>query len=238
MQAFAVVEQFDVLEQVLPDLFDIGIGFMVDLFLLQARKKTFHRSVIVRTARRTHGRHNAEIIRHVAIPSTAVLRAAIRMVNKILMCTSVSHGISESVLHKLRIYILADGITDNLPVKQVQNHGQVHPAEISADIRDITAPELIQSRWIEVSLEFVLRIETIALTRLARFELLDYNRVQSVLAHDAAKLVLIDFDLAIIQSPEKFCTAKLSFKLIKGITDYFYKPQFPLSSLVAFIFLP
>lgn len=172
-----------------------------------------------------------------AITSAAVLRAAIRMENQAILQTSVRHGISKGVLLKFRVNALADGITDNLPVKQVQDHCQVNPAETGADVRDVAAPELIHRSGIEVSLEFIFRIEAITLARLARLELLDDNRIEAILTHDATKLVLVDFDTATIQSPKKFCTAKLSFKLLKSFPNCLNKLQFPKFPFVAFIFL-
>ncbi len=67
----------------------------------------FHCGIVIRAAGSAHGRRYPKFIKHMAITSAAVLRAAIRMENQAILQTSVRHGISKGVLHKFRVYHLA-----------------------------------------------------------------------------------------------------------------------------------
>ena len=121
MQTLAVVEQFDVLEDVLPDFVHACVASTIDQLLLQAGEEALHRGVVIRAARRAHRRFYAKVIKHIAIPAAAVLRAAIPVENEVLVLAAV-------------------------------NHGQVNPAKVCADIRDIATPELVKPKWRKLTL--------------------------------------------------------------------------------------
>ena len=105
MQALAIVEQLYVLENVLADLVYVGVGPTIDQFLLQAGEEALHRGIVVWATRRTHGGRYAIVVKHIAIPTAAVLRTAIRVENKVFVLAAICHGIpllSNSTMVQIR----------------------------------------------------------------------------------------------------------------------------------------
>ena len=92
VQTLAVVEQFDVLEDVLPDFVHACVASTIDQLLLQAGEEALHRGVVIQAARRAHRRLYAKVIKHIAIPAAAVLRSAIRVENKVFVLAAVNHS--------------------------------------------------------------------------------------------------------------------------------------------------
>src|SRR3990172_3630791 len=153
----AVVEAFDVSE-------DVGLGFnpgmvilKVDLLTFQGAEETLHRGVVITITCVTHADLHAVSRQQALVSHTGILTAAIRMMQQTCGRSAVLHGHLISLLHQDAFQGFVHRPTDDFPGEEIQDRRQIQPAFGCRDEGDVAQPFLIGGLGLEVSMQQIRR---------------------------------------------------------------------------------
>src|SRR4030067_43749 len=128
MATCAVVEAFDVNE-------DVGLGFnpgivilKVDLLTFQGAEETLHRGVVITVPGATHADLHPVSRQQILVRPTGILTAAIRMMQKTCGRSAVLYGHLISLLHQDAFQGFTHRPTDDFPGDEIQDRPPVTPA--------------------------------------------------------------------------------------------------------------
>ena len=144
MQPFPIVKDLDVGKQTLSQLLPIPIPFSVHPFRFQRLEKGLRDRIVIAVTFAAHALYHLVLLQSLSERFACILHTPIRVQNySRRWLTMQKRHVQGNHNGAVRRQSVAERVTDNLPVEQIQNYGQVVPTAIRSQIGNITAPDFI-----------------------------------------------------------------------------------------------
>ena len=143
MSALAIIECFDVIEDLGASL---GAGVKdtaINQFQFESGPEAFHGGVVIAVAPTAHGGDQAGLNEGLTIIATGVLDAAIGMTEQLGRRAAMEQRQGQRVENQRRVDMFAHGPADDFAAVEVQDGRQVKPAFLGLDIGEVGHPELV-----------------------------------------------------------------------------------------------
>jgi len=143
MSALAIIERFDVIEDLSAGLGAGAKDTAVNKFQFKGGPEAFHGGVVVAVGASAHGGDQAGVGEDLTIITTGVLDAAIGVAEQFGRRGAMEQRHGQRVEHQGRIHAFAHGPADDFAAVEVQDGGQVKPAFLGLDRGDVRRPKLV-----------------------------------------------------------------------------------------------
>jgi len=143
VEASAVVEHFNNIENSLASLGSSFEVATIDVFICESASKGLHGSVVVAVAFAAHGGVSCAFCRGLAIVVTGVLNTAVGMKHQAGGWLALSQGHAPSGQDKFGVDVFTHGPACQVSAVKVQNAGQVQPALVGGYIANVPKPDLV-----------------------------------------------------------------------------------------------
>jgi len=143
MEALAVIESLDEVEDCQPSLGSSFETAPVDEFQFERAPEGFHGSVVITAGFAAHGGLGLSVGQGLAKIRAGVLAAAIGVKDEL------RRGLAMNLCHvpgrqdELGIDVFIHGPTDDPAAEEVHDGGQIEPAFLGTDVGDVADPDLI-----------------------------------------------------------------------------------------------
>jgi len=158
MNSLAIVEEFDIVEQVGVDFAKVTISSSIDPFLLQLREEALDTGVVVGTSAARHTSKHLVGSQCILIAHTGILTAAVAVKDGSFGIRIPSDGFSQGSFHEFGIDFLARRIANDLAVVEIHDNRQIDPADLGLDIGNVSRPYDFGTVWAELLLHEILLI--------------------------------------------------------------------------------
>lgn len=197
----AIVKHVDVLGDIAPGLLACCIAPVVDEFVLECSPETLDGRVIIAIPTPTHRCQHAELGHQRAVFMRAVLAAAVGVLNQAWRRSTQGDGPEQGLHHQVPCHLLTHCVANDFAGIQVLQSGQVQPALISRDIRQVPSPHLVRRLGGELLLEQVRRHRQIVLRIGRRLELAFLLAAQSQFLAQSANAMQANLHAMLGQIP-------------------------------------
>ena len=143
MTTSGVIEHFDVVEDIAAGILPGGIGFTADALTFEQLEETLCDSVVMAVAPSAHAGLQFVALEEVLPLSASELAALVGMNQHRLAGPAPPNGHQQRIQSQLGVDAVAHGPTHHLTREQVNNHRQVQPAFVSADVGNVRHPRLV-----------------------------------------------------------------------------------------------
>lgn len=194
-----IVEAVDVFEE--GDL-DLTTGLPVaapDQLGLKGFEEAFDGGIVVTISFSAHRHLEPVLAQKLLVVMTAVLRAAIRVMNAARRWPADRDGHVQCPEREILLHAVTDGPSDHASREEINDHNQIHPTFARPDIGDIIRPLLVRPARREVLLQEIRRdIEGVVAVGGA-LELPTADDLDTVQAHQTAYATLADTKSQLVQ---------------------------------------
>ena len=155
MAALAVVERLDVFEHGGLELEPVGPGAAVDELFFEGGEERLGDGVVVGVSAGAHRDRDPGLVRGAAERERDVLAALVGVVDQPWVGASAREGHPERVDDQGRAHVGGHRPADDQPRVGVLDGGEVQPALAGAQVGDVSGPQHVRTRRVEVALDEV-----------------------------------------------------------------------------------
>lgn len=142
LDTFIIVE-VDVVSNDLASLFKAGDGELAESFFFQMREEIFHGSIIPAIAPARHGRGHSILLKEEGVAMGNILVATVTVQEQPLGKPFLLVGLAEGLEDQRERVLASQVMSNNEPIEEVLDGGQISPALLGRNVGDIGDPFLV-----------------------------------------------------------------------------------------------